>query len=1416
MAQQDVNYLVASALDQMKRVDVYSDAFSLFSEMQEENLTEEGLTNSYGLLEFYINLALLANFGGVAIIDTKGSDFKLGFSEFEDLLNRVAEFQGSEGLTINLKTQLKVNNLRNVSLMSLEDEDIEKYLAEDATLVLKSLGMGIEEADVDSKLKDDLSDKSPHKDEELISRLKKSSKLSSIVNNTVEDILEVYDKSLASGYELEKPVAMVIGEPSAPTLYVERDWKPYALRSTASFFFGEAIRRTLSGVELDLTSRQFDLDKIYASNQPVYFPKKIAEFALGYRVSASEEQDVYSQIGKSVWINKSKTGHWKADYSQRNEIQKYLTEYAWEYARVVIEACNLTEHPVILNPNEIMMPDMAQMFTDAYKKFKDSACTFAVLKSQTGDIEQWASAEWSIVAPSSSFGQDPLVAGNKLHVQVFYESGDIEPPLVTEYKGITIKNYRHISNAKVAEAEPLFAYKALQAMQDRGEQVSPSNIVVGKGLNGKLLTSKRGEESDLAMWKNLVHATSSGSRSGKGVQISAQTTPSIAVGRMIFPHDRKPDTAVPFYELAGGADANGTPLGYFIQGGEFSAGNVAAENPNTLSELDWDNNPLIMNRLRKLVPSWWEINSYKGVWGDMAYFRSMLLTLGILCLRAEVRSSNPSLYEQLGGDEGIVILYDEITNFTELFLQKYMNSSKWFSKDVWSKKKANNLRMAIRSLESVKSGSKAEMEAEDVINDAKRGVFKFNVYMRDLINNYNETMDALSAKEKAGFNQQESWYSDVYIVGQSLQITTPDKPRVSFTNTGEVAAFGVTDVHLLSFLYNFQSDFIVGYNETAGASHQAWRKVEGSDSAKYLTETARRFAYLNGVSYEDVRDGKRETVSKANSVFTSREAGAVYFKPYLLLTSDKGKPVEQLEGALGTSAKAVRTNNAKFDANGQIVLAEDGLPAWNSGIGLPEYVRRMSGRSDNLGDSFIKARQVAEMIIQRMGYQGDYLDFLLDLRPEWNFSAQDVVDAFIYPDKYAQNKRISSWIDYNIILNGGTVEEEVDGYSSSDQEVGFGFAPTFNEADDEVNDFDEPEVSFSTSYSDSERTYDDEVVLKPTPEFFETEDTAELTEERVYENHQNWQPRPDTIPVSEEGIDRLANALGIAPDLLMSTYMGIDPNEEQGYQEVKNFNSQKSNSYVNSTSMAFGDLHNQIESVMLNGLRDLMRFITEDVLQQFGGVNFIETVSVKGGILSVNNVIYKPSFPNLDVSGLPVDKRISLNEKRYADLFDFSCLTSLKNITVLEVDSSQFILTRVVRPLGLRESDSVFKLFDMLPTLRELTVGSATFDRAEAISNVTEKESVFKSSRRREQVLTRADERGRNFRRARWDSTKRYWSTATGWKRFTGVSTNLVGAGLGATTQLGAKTVAQTNSLLKSASNLFSIIAKDIKDEFKN
>ena len=120
-------------------------------------------------------------------------------------------------------------------------------------------------------------------------------------------------------------------------------------------------------------------------------------------------------------------------------------------------------------------------------------------------------------------------------------------------------------------------------------------------------------------------------------------------------------------------------------------------------------------------------------------------------------------------------------------------------------------------------------------------------------------------------------------------------------------------------------------------------------------------------------------------------------------------------------------------------------------------------------------------------------------------------------------------------------------------------------------------------------------------------------------------------------------------------------------------------------------------------------------------------------------------------------------------------------------------------------------MFNVLPRLRELTLAGQLFTREDANVRPERSENIFNSSQRRQRVLNRAEDTGRTYRRARWDSTKRYWTSSRGVKRWFGSGVHLTGAAAATTVEVGAKAGKMTSSILKGAKRLFSDMRNDLK-----
>ena len=1383
------------------------------------------------ILDFYFQVLFAVDRGDLIVDRTrkKGENFQFGFKELSTVFAVLDSVVAGDGAHAedNLKAQLRISDLRSRSLYDLDVIDF----VDDLTVIRASMGLSTDLTVVSEDAKEALEKKEVSKNKEIIEKIEKVEALRVLVKASVGVILDVYDKTLALGYQLDPFKAMLIEDTEArakaPSTLAIKGREGVMMSSLKADFVAKAVRTSMPEVEI-LFDRQVDLERIYSTDHPIYYPFKIAEFALGSPITTDADDTTYGRIAARTWVVKSGNG-----YTHRGAIEKYLTRQLWDYMVLVLEKNNLMED--VLTQGRVGI-ESSRLISSYLTRFTNTFCTFAILKDYTGTSEEWASADIIMSAPEGMIVKNPM---RELLSEVFDNNGKLETPLGGSHKGIEYKFFKHVADAKVAEAAPLFAYKALETLKATGQPIDIKNFVLGRDLNGGIVTSSAGRDATINLGMNLIHGIYAGSRQGKGVMTSTAVATSAGTGRPIFGSDRKPDTMVQFYEAAGGCDDRGTPLGYYVNGGAFNAGFMS---PRFASELDWDKNPLIRSRWTNTTPSWWNISSYNGFLGDMVYYRHILLTLGIICLRVAMRSENPNLYEKLGGDNGIFVIYDEITNWQNSFMLQYINprgANSLLGDDIFfTGEKEQELKAAQIELKKENVKEVARMKAEDVIKGAEKDVFKKGVYARDLFQNLNTSLLFLEEQANAGIRGGESMFSDIYIIGQALEVTGLKEGQVQLTlnKNGSVnrTQFENNSDPLSWFLYNFNTDFIMGPNTSnANAKKYAWRDVSKSDAAKYLVDGLGRFGYFCEASVEAIKKGSPADYVLSDAVEKYTDGGAVYFKPYLILNSadPQSNAIQTLERRLGDNVAVVKAMNSGDDGE------------WHEGIGFDGYVKMMSDGSVDTATSFIKAREIADMVVKQMGYQGDYLDFLMDLRPEWNFSVKDVVLAFTQEDEYAKGLRYETWTRYQELMNGGNDDEEseLQELEEKDEEV----IPTLRSASDvkdtdvlgasaKVDDAGKTEgVGINQNFGGVGKTtipnqnFGGDLTSDAAMEQFDymqvvdelgvptrSSDYVESMEDTLGSNEvkddfmftDGSGSRLKENPRVRSAIEELASALGLSSAIVESSVFG---NQRSNISGVSSFNNMSKEDSINESDMSFVD--GGSEQAVIHGLRDLQVFMTNTVLDAFGGSDNIESIEVRGGALIVNGVRYVQNFPNLRLAGLPIDKQIQMQNKQYAEVFDFSSLPYLENLTYLTVDSPQFMLTKVIRGLGLREDANVFVVFNVLPRLRELVLAGQTFTRDDANVRPERGETIFNSSKRRQRVLNRAEDTGRTYRRARWDSTKRYWSSSRGAKRWLGAGMHLSGAAAATTVEAGAKAGKLTSNILKGAKRLFTDMRSDLK-----
>lgn len=1374
-----------------------------------EELVENGLEGSDEVVYFYATCMLACAFGQLSL-DRKASGFTFGFSDLKPIYTQLESELAVHSIENQLKNQLAVSDLRSESLKELSADNLEHFLIDDIATVSKALDLEFDPTSVSSEVKESLVSVEDETFARKIKALKSSSKLNADVVSLVDSLLEIYDFAFEAGYELDKYEGVVVGLPDLPMVIIQGE-QAVQPNYTASYYAGETMFSPLREISVN-TSRQVDLKEIVESSKPIYYPYKMLEFALSRKVTVQKDDLNFPSVPMK----------WKGSDGQREAIKDYLTKRAWEYLVLV---CDTYQDGYFWSDKVAyfgkgatrpITPTDNQVFKDYLTKFKATFSTFSILKNHVGmmEDEKWASAEWVVSAPISELQNSEFNQSSALYTDVFEYGGDFEVPLVRDFKDVRVSHYSHVARPDIAESEPLFAYKALESLQRKGEKLTYGYQLLGKGLDGRILTSSNKITAPINAGAKLVLVYWAGSRSGKGVSISNGLAVSIANGRPIFGGDGKPDTMVPYYIAFGGADENGIPKGYFIQSGDIKESTMPIVN-DISRQLLWDENPTIMSWYDTLVPNnidktFLELadRKYTGAWGNLAFLRHMIFVMGIISVRAEIITKDRAMYEKLGGDEGILGIFDEVTNWTNNFSADRFKQSGWFSRTL-SDKVRDQFKL---DTEKYLSGRMKENAMEDfklkyLSEDAEKRM-RTDAYLRDLFDKLNESITKLMSLKRAGFQGAEGLRSSVYIVGQKFDIAS-NFETYPVADGGVAKAFTGADRPIVDIwmynLLNLDTGFMIGYQGNEGGDGQYWSNVKGSDTGKYLTESARRFAYIGNTSYKVIRDQKPSDLGKVKESTSQAGGGAVYFKPYLILGDSKGAITDQLETFLGDKAQTIKAKNCNPNNPNE----------WDERVGVLGYLKALG--SSDVSRSFVRAREIADLVVQQMGYQGSYLEFLLDLRPEWMFSVADVTKAFSslgsFQEQYSST--MSGQIDaiYNKLKNAevdNTLEE------SSHSDVGVAnnvdLRPEFATRDVKTDELESDSDIEGTNSLDgvSEVPVSSESDLNLLDDNL-TEEPQKWTREQS-ETSESVQPKTPNIAESLNVASTLASQLGVSETALMSVLQsafGLNastiPMVEPSI-SVDDLNSRTTMSRVASNKSDIGVL-------TIKDDQDLKEYLLEDIYNYFGDWTRVRKIEVIGRQLYFNGLLYELNKEGVQFSPEVSPYCISLwNSGSFGELFDWQLIGQYLSPTSLVFDSMDYAYREFDGLQSKSSREVVEGAYKRYPNLQDLQIGTYTFTRAEVEDLMLEQQPFLSSYDRRQQVFRRGNSKGKSFRQRRWQKAKEHMVEG-----HTGRAVaSAIGAGLG----VGFQGASNVGGFFNKAARVFrqagSTVAENWKEQNKS
>ena len=858
-------------------------------------------------------------------------------------------------------------------------------------------------------------------------------------------------------------------------------------------------------------SRQFDIATMLSSDNPVYFPFKILEFTRKSKGTVS--------LNRGFYVDCDADDKKSFDVYANKFIFPLIEDLYKETITTTLMMLGVVTQEEVDNVDITLsdankMRNLALILTDSMK--------IMALKSSIQRIERCICTMYLItdfrykpcVSRSKNVLDNSPVTITKFKVKAVTPAGFVTPDKGSEIfsdfltsgesdlkiTSESVENYDIIDFTVIvdnsASDAPLFGYKAVRLLRENNKPVDKDNILLGELQDGTDYISVAGGGSNNPSFQNeLTHFIIGDAGSGKGVMTMNIIASYIAAGVPIFYIDRKPDMASLFSYLT---DDNM----FLVNGGDY------LEKHDTFNRWGKDSQALAFWRdyASRQVPDYvkeifgWQedISDYysrgKITVGDLVYFRATLLMAGIIYARNRFGSGEK--YEKLGGDNGIFVVVDEITNF-ELYFdsaffsidnpvllpyydEKLLGKSSRGDLDKQIADAEHQLRNKQIALQYAKEG-KGQATAQSDVEHAQNTLLKLKakkdapkktmlegqaklkkhiLYATQFIRKLDECGKTVEGTKSAGFRsgEGECRNSNILYIGQRIQ-KVPYNGAYSFDKMllADKSRFNkfCEDISFVkTFTALFPPDFIVGYNNDGLLS---------SHAKEMLNKKDRYFAYVPSAK---TASGDKVPADGYYGVSRMQEGTpdkTVFFKPYLVLNThyecDPNNKVKYTDSHTGEQKDDpkyyfvdmlmhnVGIENWKVYRKDHLKNPRDeSWGAINEGIGFEGLINETmmaNGRSGSFDfkHDLSKSKEIADFVASCFGYKS-YQEFLFDFSPKGLFSIEDVYTAVADPTWYKDYKRrFGVYAEYDCLsyVDGVTDEsaEGLNGIISDRMTTGF-------------------------------------------------------------------------------------------------------------------------------------------------------------------------------------------------------------------------------------------------------------------------------------------------------------------------------------------------------------------------------------------
>lgn len=1140
------------------------------------------------------------------------------------------------------------------------------------------------------------------------------------INGVKNELLKRYTGLFASGYEVSKPDGLLTQEGIVNLSGSEIRVKE---SSAATMQLYSMFRDLLGIVESSARSRTEIANQIYNGyvnkSGIIYFPYKMIEFAYGREPSGSRSESL------KTYKSHSSASSWATYRNQAVEraVKSLIEDSVVRFLELTVPEGEDKKSVAAINT----VLEFLKYFQTCL-----SMCLLMVAYKKSGGKPTKFTIR--VCDPEDKLGghdYTPEIISRAFIGGTGEVPYSYAPRIEDESK---VKEYSHEFNHDVSQAMPLFAYKALDALKAQGVGLSWKNAIMGTFEDGSIL---RNGTHGVDMVSKLIHWMMAGSRAGKGVMTLNLLASAVASNKVILYGDRKPDMASVLKYLASGMCV--------INGGGYAEqyDRKYRQFTNLDDMLDKSHIPQEALQAFQTSATWDEL-------GDIVYMRFLKLAVGIIVARAEGRSDDPNF----GGKDGIFLVLDEFKNFQDSFSTLCTRAAGIVPPTTISKDR-----------EALAKGSITQDTFNASYNDA-------GYYALSYLNSLAEDMKFLAEKTDAGFNQEEIGLSDIIIIGQSLERGAVD--RLEFQDMlrnapgsaryRSAGSFGLKGFNLVgkSVPFNLVSfkpmDAFFGRNMDDGRSVYLAQTSRESKAFGRLDDKASNFAYMPTFTEE-----KRQKIVSGRVADNIQMANScTYFKPFLILNT--GDPEDD----------CVQGCKRRCYENGGVTeqdLIEEypndtgyGNPSdINPCVGFEDYLKRagLSGYKESLERSSV----VANYVVQNcLGYPGNWFDFITDLRPEWMFTIRDISDG---AKMGASGTRLS-----NMATN--PVTKEWYEFNSSIGQGNDGGSADFLYDDGCSDDFSEPEETLNSSESSWESEEANNFENGEEIDLFESDPIKDvwIDETGTEEN----QPLPRDSE-SEKILELLEQLRKHGVDVQVS-------GQDGGWVARDLEGNPMPNGFGSTDRSEFGEEFSRIKYTEdIVSLEQMIKVITNDVLQKFGGLERIFSFKIIGGSIVVNGYYYRCKIKDMYARNIPYDIRRDINAGNISGLFNYTLLRRMSALRDLEFDSATFVYDHVSSALGYGSSISVDRFFKDFRMLQTLTIGSERFTRQNYMEKI-QGNDLFYKQRVGERFANALDMGLGRASSSSWNWTKRVWGDKrkSVWLRLAG---GTVGVTAAATTKLG-------------------------------